>query len=1123
MKSNCKSFLGVFAFVLFLISIQVLADGCFVWNGYDRLREPQQKAIIVHDEGVEDLILQVKYEGKAEDFGWIVPVPSMPEIKPMTYSPFPVLEKSPGIKIFKNYLDAYKKYHLIRYSTLEGGDTSRTTVVREDSVGIYKTSILKADNGSSLKGWLEENKFKVPEGGERALDYYIRKNWLFVAFRINASFINKDSAGRLARGELDPIHLIFKSDKPVYPLYISSMNADKTKLLIFLLSKRIYANEFFAPDESSYLQADDYVSGLKEMEHNEGVNIVQSIEDPISFHYKPNMNTVLFQEVNRSSEYDWYLVRMVREVENAKIQDDLVFTDEAELIKSIHARILKIQEQKGYEKLYQMACPMLQSKEYYNFRPVSAEIKIPPELSQRLTRVEFKKLLVGYLKNPSSSFNFAVDNSSKYDKNEVRLDMQEWIINEKISLNFLRFLKINGLISTFLQCATSGELVEFKKLCSESRDSDDLLSYDETDYDGYAKLRPSFAEILKDPSEGISSAVKCNIRFQRLLKLPEDYKVPSNIYENIRIEPDFFFGNDLKGEAQQQSSAYYAIYEWSDPVSFNIFRNWLAHRNPEIRRAALAQMLVSSFNNGYGFILESAMDKRKENADILRPLLDDPEQNCRECAAFILIRMNDSASKDFFLKTLNEGLSKPIVNDKPISDGNTPGRENTFNIFMMSLLEASLNRSPEYAKEIKELLKQKEKFPGSGPLYQELVIAGTAYFDDPEIRNRLLNEKDLPYLIPARSIVSRHAIPWIDSELAKKDNANLRLLRLAFENTSGNTSEKEIEKAINGFRAILKNPDLRLDSMNAFLHRNIVMAFMKFGEPYHMAVADLILSRQNELISLIRNNGSDTYGILLDELKAASERNPQTYLPALKEVLLALEEKAAKGNCNVAEMSPLDYKSALELIVANELFRREEIEDHIMKFPEGDINRRICNEILEGKRPEVSKDELNNNMMDFKTILYCFLSDARTRCGLYGGVTVPEIISQSLTPSSDPVLLSAAISSFERNRKMLAGILERLDSKKNLSWPEKLLKIKVSEELPRTEAELKKYSEGENFNNFKKYLGNFMDDKKMLIKIYTNLKESRWKSDEDELVLLKVRNRIEELNMEEIEAGYQKK
>ncbi len=62
------------------------ADGFFVWHNKEiDILEPEQKAFVVFDEGVEDLVLCVKFEGAPAEFGWIVPLPSVPVInKPLS-------------------------------------------------------------------------------------------------------------------------------------------------------------------------------------------------------------------------------------------------------------------------------------------------------------------------------------------------------------------------------------------------------------------------------------------------------------------------------------------------------------------------------------------------------------------------------------------------------------------------------------------------------------------------------------------------------------------------------------------------------------------------------------------------------------------------------------------------------------------------------------------------------------------------------------------------------------------------------------------------------------------------------------------------------------------------------
>jgi hypothetical protein len=70
--------------------VRAPADGCFVfkWNKNIDINEPAQKAIICFDSGQEHLLLQVKYEGPLEEFGWLIPTPSLPKVEKGQMEPF---------------------------------------------------------------------------------------------------------------------------------------------------------------------------------------------------------------------------------------------------------------------------------------------------------------------------------------------------------------------------------------------------------------------------------------------------------------------------------------------------------------------------------------------------------------------------------------------------------------------------------------------------------------------------------------------------------------------------------------------------------------------------------------------------------------------------------------------------------------------------------------------------------------------------------------------------------------------------------------------------------------------------------------------------------------------------
>ena len=45
------------------------------------INELTQKALLVYDTRQEDMILQVKYQGPVNEFGWLIPVPSLPKVQ----------------------------------------------------------------------------------------------------------------------------------------------------------------------------------------------------------------------------------------------------------------------------------------------------------------------------------------------------------------------------------------------------------------------------------------------------------------------------------------------------------------------------------------------------------------------------------------------------------------------------------------------------------------------------------------------------------------------------------------------------------------------------------------------------------------------------------------------------------------------------------------------------------------------------------------------------------------------------------------------------------------------------------------------------------------------------------
>jgi hypothetical protein len=164
-----------------LAPLSLQADGCFVfkWNKSIDINEPTQKAIIVHDSGREDLLLQVKYEGPLEEFGWLIPVPSVPTVEKGSMEPFYELSQ-----LTQRHFGTTRGMATLSASIDSQGE-EKVKVIEIKTVGAYEVAVLSAKDTGSLERWLQMHDYSLPEGKSDIIDDYIRRGWYFIAAKID--------------------------------------------------------------------------------------------------------------------------------------------------------------------------------------------------------------------------------------------------------------------------------------------------------------------------------------------------------------------------------------------------------------------------------------------------------------------------------------------------------------------------------------------------------------------------------------------------------------------------------------------------------------------------------------------------------------------------------------------------------------------------------------------------------------------------------------------------------------------------------------------------------------------------------------------------------------------------
>lgn len=253
------------AFVVFVIllftELPLLADGLFVtkwkWNKQIDINEPTQKAIILYDAGREDMLLQVKYEGALSEFGWLVPVPTLPKIEKGSMEPF--YELSP---VTQTQFGDSKGGRLFGMQAASA-HYSEVQVIEIKTVGAYEVAVLSASETGSLERWLKSHGYSIPAGKSEIVEDYVRKGWYFVAAKIDlsrgtgfkmvaatspkdddrAARSEKQIQKKLASGELHPLLLSFDTPQCVFPLKISAAAGKPSEVSLYLLSAKPLLNK----------------------------------------------------------------------------------------------------------------------------------------------------------------------------------------------------------------------------------------------------------------------------------------------------------------------------------------------------------------------------------------------------------------------------------------------------------------------------------------------------------------------------------------------------------------------------------------------------------------------------------------------------------------------------------------------------------------------------------------------------------------------------------------------------------------------------------------------------------------------------------------------------------------
>ncbi|WP_428267041.1 DUF2330 domain-containing protein [Haliangium sp.] len=203
------------------------ACGCFAQsNPATPVIQGGERIVFAMEDGEVTAHIQIQYSGAAEDFAWLVPLPSMPTMELGVDELF--------TQLIQQTQPSYRWFRTGPECPFSGGGSDAgvppppppppppsgpgSPVVEQGSVGPYAYTVLAADDKQLLSNWLAEEGYFVPTNGDEALDPYIRPGAFFLALKLRT--------GETV-GDLQPIVVRYRSELPQIPIVLTSVGAER--------------------------------------------------------------------------------------------------------------------------------------------------------------------------------------------------------------------------------------------------------------------------------------------------------------------------------------------------------------------------------------------------------------------------------------------------------------------------------------------------------------------------------------------------------------------------------------------------------------------------------------------------------------------------------------------------------------------------------------------------------------------------------------------------------------------------------------------------------------------------------------------------------------------------------
>ncbi len=191
-------------------------------------------------DGTVSAIIQIQYTGFAEDFSWILPLPTPItaediEVPETAVTAFLEIEQSTNpVFINPTRPDCARLDQDFGFDAVlsePSAEESGVEIFASGEVGPFGFDVIGSEDPSALIVWLRDNAYTVTEQMEPLINLYVEEQFVFLAMRLLPEQGVQD---------IQPIKVTYASERPMIPLRLTAVaaNPDMAVLLWFYAEKQ---------------------------------------------------------------------------------------------------------------------------------------------------------------------------------------------------------------------------------------------------------------------------------------------------------------------------------------------------------------------------------------------------------------------------------------------------------------------------------------------------------------------------------------------------------------------------------------------------------------------------------------------------------------------------------------------------------------------------------------------------------------------------------------------------------------------------------------------------------------------------------------------------------------------